>query len=44
MLIWYVTIEHWILSSIGIVFVDYQTSELQCNYKSYIQVGDIGDT
>jgi len=29
---WYVTIEHWRLSSIRIIFVDYQTSELQYNY------------
>jgi len=29
---WYVTIEHWRLSLIRIIFVNYQTSELQCNY------------
>jgi len=29
---WYVTVEHWRLSSIEVVFVDYQTSKLQCNY------------
>jgi len=29
---WYVAIEHWRLSSIRIIFVDYQTSELQYNY------------
>jgi len=31
-LIWCVAIEHWRLSSIRIIFVDYQTSKLQCNY------------
>jgi len=31
------------LSSIRIIFVDYQTSELQCNYWSYIQMDSIGD-
>ena len=34
---WYVAVEHWRLSSIRIIFVDYQTKELQCNYQSYIQ-------
>jgi len=29
---WCVTVEHQRLSSIRIIFVDYQTSELQCNY------------
>jgi len=29
---WYVTIEHWRSSSIEVIFVDYQTSKLQCNY------------
>ena len=29
---WYVAIEHQGLSSIRVIFVDYQTSELQCNY------------
>ena len=29
---WYVAIEHQELSSIRVIFVDYQTSELQCNY------------
>jgi len=29
---WYVAIEHWRLSSIRVIFVDYQTSKLQCNY------------
>ena len=29
---WYITIEHWRLSSIRVIFVDYQTSELQYNY------------
>ena len=32
---WYVTIEY--------IFMNYQTSELQCNYLSYIQVDNIGD-
>ena len=40
---WYVTIEYWRLSSIKVIFVNYQTSELQCNYQSYIQVYTIGD-
>ena len=40
---WYVTIEYWELSSIRIIFINYQTSELQYNYQSYIQVYDIGD-
>jgi len=29
---WCVAIEHWELSSIEVIFVNYQTSELQCNY------------
>ena len=29
---WCVTVEHWESSSIGIIFVNYQTSELQYNY------------
>jgi len=29
---WCVAIEYWRLSSIRVIFVDYQTSELQCNY------------
>jgi len=32
---WYVAIEHQRLSSIRVIFVSYQTSELQCNYLSY---------
>ena len=40
---WYITIEYWRSSLIRIIFVDYQTSELQCNYQSYIQVYTIGD-
>ena len=40
---WYVTIEHWRSSSIRVIFVDYQTSELQCNYQSYIQGDNIRD-
>jgi len=31
-LIWYVTIEHQKLSLIRIIFVNYQTNELQYNY------------
>ena len=40
---WYVTVEHWKLSSIRVIFDDYQTSKLQCNYQSYIQGLTIGD-
>jgi len=29
---WCVAIEYWGLSSIRVIFVIYQTSELQCNY------------
>jgi len=29
---WCVTIEYWGLSSIEVIFVDYQTSKLQYNY------------
>jgi len=29
---WCVAIEYWRLSSIRVIFIDYQTSELQCNY------------
>ena len=29
---WCVTIEHWELSSIRVIFVDYQTSKLKYNY------------
>ena len=29
---WYVTIEHQRSSSIRVIFIDYHTSELQCNY------------
>ena len=29
---WYITVKHWRLSLIEVIFVDYQTSELQCNY------------
>jgi len=29
---WCVTVEHWRLSSIRVIFVNYQTSELQYNY------------
>ena len=40
---WCVTIEYWRSSSIRVIFVDYQTSELQYNYQSYIQTDSIGD-
>ena len=39
----YVAIEYWRSSSIRIIFIDYQTSKLQCNYQSYIQERTIGD-
>jgi len=29
---WCVAVEHWRLSSIRVIFVNYQTSKLQCNY------------
>jgi len=29
---WCVAVEHWRLSSIRVIFIDYQTSKLQCNY------------
>ena len=29
---WYVAIEHWELSLIRVIFINYQTSKLQCNY------------
>jgi len=29
---WYVAVEHWRSSSIRVIFIDYQTSKLQCNY------------
>ena len=29
---WCIIIEHWRLSSIRVIFIDYQTSKLQCNY------------
>ena len=40
---WCVTVEHQRLSSIRAIFVNYQTSKLQCNYQSYIQVYNIED-
>ena len=40
---WCIATEHQRLSSIRILFVDYQTSKLQYNYQSYIQVHTIGD-
>ena len=41
---WCVTVEHQRLSSIKVIFIDYQTSKLQYNYQSYIQVNNIEDT
>jgi len=38
---WYITIKHQRLSSIRVIFVNYQTSELQCNYYYYIQGDNI---
>ena len=29
---WYIAIEYWRLSSIRVIFINYQTSELQYNY------------
>ena len=29
---WCVAVEHWGSSSIRVIFVNYQTSKLQCNY------------
>ena len=29
---WYIAVEHQRLSSIRVIFIDYQTSKLQCNY------------
>ena len=29
---WCVTVKYWRLSSIRVIFIDYQTSKLQCNY------------
>ena len=40
---WCVTVKHWRLSLIRVIFVNYQTSKLQCNYQSYIQKYTIGD-
>ena len=39
---WSVDVEHQRLSSIRVIFVNYQTSELQYNYQSYTQVYTIG--
>ena len=39
-----IAIEHRRSSSIKVIFVDYQTSKLQCNYQSYIQMNSIEDT
>ena len=40
---WCVTVEHQRLSSIEVISVNYQTSKLQCNYQSYIQIHVIGN-
>ena len=40
---WCVAVEYWRLSSIRVIFINYQTSELQYNYQSYIQTDSIGD-
>ena len=39
----YVAIEHQKLSLIRVIFIDYQTSRLQCNYQFYIQRDNIED-
>ena len=41
---WYITIEYQGSSSIEVIFINYQTSELQYNYQSYIQVHTIENT
>ena len=38
-----VTVEYQGSSSMRVIFVNYQTSKLQYNYQSYIQVYTIGD-
>ena len=38
-----VAVEYWRLSLIRVIFVNYQTSKLQCNYQSYIQERTIED-
>ena len=40
---WCVAVEHQRSSSIRVIFINYQTSELQYNYQSYIQGRNIGD-
>ena len=40
---WCIAIKHQGLSLIEVIFIDYQTSELQFNYQSYIQIHTIGD-
>ena len=40
---WCVTIKHWRLSLIRIIFVNYQTIKLQYKYYSYIQTDIIED-
>ena len=29
---WYIAVKHWGSSLIEVIFVNYQTSKLQCNY------------
>ena len=40
---WCIAVEYWKSSSIKVIFIDYQTSKLQYNYQSYIQVYTIED-
>ena len=40
---WCIAIEYQKSSLIRVIFINYQTSELQCNYQSYIQRNTIGD-
>ena len=40
---WCVIVEYWRLNSIRIIFINYQTTELQYNYLSYMWVENIGD-
>ena len=40
---WCIAIKHQKLSSVRIIFIDYQTSKLQYNYQPYIQVEVIRD-
>ena len=40
---WCIAVKHWGSSLIEVIFVNYQTSKLQCNYQSYIQINIIED-